>query len=196
MLVQGFVAITKDKWRENCCGLGLFYSSKLQRESKPYMNFFYEALGDMEIEQLVDPAISPNNIAIPWMNEGHLEKAIAFYHKANLTEKKNKAAFCENKKKLVMLHFKIKNKTDMAIVEYFGNLAKELLEGKLNWLLVNLSCPVRFIFPSYKQIRMRMSASKSTSEKLGFVNKIVDINGNSRNAGEDSDLCQTYDICS
>ena len=100
----------------------------------------------VEIEQLVDPTISPNNIAIPWMNEGHLEKAIASYHKANLTEKKNKAeqAFRENKKKLVMLHFKIENKTDTAIVEYFGNLAKELLEGKLSWLLMNLSCPDRF----------------------------------------------------
>lgn len=195
-LCQNLLSLAKDKWRENCCELGLFYSSKLQRESKPYINFFYEALGDMEIEQLVDPTISPNNIAIPWMNEGHLEKAIAFYHKANLTEKKNKAeqAFRENKKKLVMLHFKIENKTDTAIVEYFENLTKELLEGKLSWLLMNLSCPNRFLFPSYEQIRMRMSASKSTAEKLGFVNKIVDINGNNRNAGEGFDLRQSYDI--
>ena len=59
---------------------------------------------------------------------------------------------------------------------------------------MNLSCPDRFLFPFYEQIRMRMSASKSTAEKLGFVNKIVDINGNSRNAGEGFDLRQTYDI--
>lgn len=93
-----------------------------------------------------------------------------------------------------MLHFKIENKTDTAIVEYFENLTKELLEGKLSWLLMNLSCPNRFLFPSYEQIRMRMSASKSTAEKLGFVNKIVDINGNNRNAGEGFDLRQSYDI--
>ena len=196
LLCQDLLPLAKDKWREDCCELGLSYSSKLQRGSKPYMNFFYEALGDMEIEQLVDPTISPNNIAIPWMNEGHLEKAIAFYHKVNLTEKKNKVeqVFRENKKKLVMPHFKIENETNTAIVEYFGNLAKELLEGELSRLLVNLSYPVRFLFPSYEQIRMRISTSKSTTEEHGFVNKIVDINGNSKNAGEDFDLRQTYDI--
>ena len=40
---------------------------------------------------------------------------------------------------MVMLHFKIEKKTDKKIVEYFGNLEKELLEGKLSWLLENLS---------------------------------------------------------
>ena len=53
---------------------------------------------------------------------------------------------------MVMLHFKIEKKTDKKIVEYFGNLEKELLEGKLSWLLENLSCPDRFLFPSYEQI--------------------------------------------
>ena len=105
-------------------------------------------------------------------------------------------AFRENKKKMVMLHFKIEKKTDKKIVEYFGNLEKELLEGKLSWLLENLSCPVRFLFPSYEQIRLRMSASKSTVEKLGFENKIMDINGNSQDAGKDFDLRQKYGICS
>ena len=79
------MSLVKDRWRENCCELGLFYSSKIQGEAKPYMNFFYEALGDMEMGQLVDPATAPNNIAIPWMNEGHSQKAIAFYQKAGLT---------------------------------------------------------------------------------------------------------------
>lgn len=51
------------------------------------MNFFYEALGDMEMGQLVDPATAPNNIAIPWMNEDHSQKAMAFYQKAGLTKK-------------------------------------------------------------------------------------------------------------
>ena len=35
-----------------------------------------------------------------------------------------------------------------------------------------------------------MSASKSTVEKLGFENKIMDINGNSKDAGKDFDLRQ------
>lgn len=195
-LCKDLLSLAKDRWREDCCELGLFYSSKLKGNAKPYMNFFYEALGDMEIELLVDPATDPNNIVIPWMNKAHLEKAIAFYQKAGLTKKRNSAehAFRENKKKLVMLHFKVKKKTDQKVVEYFGTLAKELLEGELSWLLMNLSCPVRFMFPSYEQIRERMPKSKSASEKLGFVNKIMDINGNSRDAGEDFDLHQKYGI--
>ena len=32
-LCQNLLSLAKDKWRENCCELGLFYSSKLQRES-------------------------------------------------------------------------------------------------------------------------------------------------------------------
>lgn len=195
-LCRDLLSTAKDNWRETCCELGLFYSSKLQGESKLYMNFFYEALGDIKMDMFIDPATAPDNIAIPWMNEGHLEKAITFYHKANLTEKRSRAeqVFRENKKKMVMLHFKIEKKTDKKIVEYFGRLEKELLEGKLSWLLMNLSCPVRFLFPSYEQIRMRMSASKSTAEKLGFVNKTVDINGNSRFAGADFNLHQKYGI--
>ena len=195
-LCKDLLSLAKDRWREDCCELGLFYSSKLKGNAKPYMNFFYEALGDMEIELLVDLATDPNNIVIPWMNKAHLEKAIAFYQKAGLTKKRNSAehAFRENKKKLVMLHFKVKKKTDQKVVEYFGTLAKELLEGELSWLLMNLSCPVRFMFPSYEQIRERMPKSKSASEKLGFVNKLMDINGNSRDAGEDFDLHQKYGI--
>lgn len=98
---KDLLSLAKDNWRETCCELGLFYSSKLQGESKSYMNFFYEALGDMEMGQLVDPATAPNNIAIPWMNEDHSQKAIAFYQKAGLTQKRNRAelAFRENKKK-------------------------------------------------------------------------------------------------
>lgn len=39
-----------------------------------------------------------------------------------------------------------------------------------------------------------MSESSSTAEKLGFMNKILDINGNSRDAGKDFDLHQKYGI--
>ncbi len=195
-LCKELLSLAKDRWRENCCELGLFYSSKLQRHAKPYMNFFYEVLGDMEMGQLVDSTTAPNNIAIPLMNEVHLEKAIAFYQKAGLTDKRNKAekAFQENKKKVLIPHFKIKKKIDKQIDKYFESLAKELLEGKLSWLLVNLSYSIRFLFPSYEQIRERTSESKSIADKFGFVNKIVDINGNCREAGEDFDLRQKYDI--
>lgn len=195
-LCKDLLPLTNDGWRENCCKFGLFFASKFQGQAKPYMIFFYEALGDMEMEQLKDPATDPNNIAIPLMNEGHLEKAMAFYQEGRLIEKRNKAEqmFRENKKKVVIPHFKIEKKTDEQVVKYFEKLAKELLEGKLSWLLLNLSCPVRFLFPSYKQIRDRMPEREATMEDLGFVNKVVDINGNSRNAGDDFELRQKYDI--
>lgn len=195
-LCKDLLSLAKDNWRETCCELGLFYSSKLQRESKSYMNFFYEALGDMEMGKLVDPITTPNNIAIPWMNQSHLEKAIVFYQKAGMAEKRNRAeqTFRENKKKLVMLQFKIGNIADSSIIEYFEHLGKELLEGELRWLLVNLSCPVRFLFPSYEQILEQIPERKSTTEELGFVNKIVDINVNSRDAGNNFDLRQKYNL--
>ena len=195
-LCKELFPITKDGWRENCCMLGLFYASKLQDKAKPYLSFFYESLGDLEMAQLVNPATEPNNIAIPLMNENHFEKALEFYQKAGLSEKRNKAEqkFRENKKNVVIPSFKVKRKTDKRVVKYFRDLATELLEGKLSWLLANLSMPVRFLFPSYEQICKLMPKSKSTAEDLGFVNKIMDINGNSRNAGEDFDLYQKYDI--
>ena len=37
---KDLLSLVKDNWRETCCELGLFYSSKLQGESKSYMNFF------------------------------------------------------------------------------------------------------------------------------------------------------------
>ena len=195
-LCKELFPITKDGWRENCCMLGLYYASKLQDKAKPYLSFFYESLGDLEMALLVDPATEPNNIAIPLMNENHLEKAMEFYQKAGLSEKRNNAEqkFRENKKNVVIPSFKVKRKTNKMVVKYFGDLATELLEGKLSWLLANLSMPVRFLFPSYEQICKLMPKSKSTAEDLGFVNRVMDINGNSRNAGEDFDLYQKYDI--
>jgi len=195
-LCKELLPLAKDGWRENCCKLGLSFASKFQGQAKLYITFFYEALGDMEMEQLKDPATEPNNIAIPLMNESHLEKAMAFYQEAGLIEKRNRAeqVFRENKKKVVIPHFKIEKKTDEQVVKYFENLAKDLLEGKLSWLLLNLSCPMRFLFPSYKQMHERMPERDTTMEDLGFVSKVVDINGNSRKAGDDFELRQKYDI--
>ena len=186
----------KDGWREDCCKLGLYYSSKLQGQAKPYMSFFYEKLGDLEMAQLKDPTTEPNNIAIPLMNEVHLENAMMYYQEAGLTVKRNKAEriFRKNKKEVKMPHFKIEKKIDEQVARYFGNLAKELLEGELSWLLTNLSYPVRFLFPSLEQLRNRTSDRECTLEELGIANRVMDINGNSRNAGEDFELRQKYDI--
>ena len=38
--------------------------------------------------QLVDPATAPNNIAIPWMNEDHSQKAMAFLSEGGVDPKK------------------------------------------------------------------------------------------------------------
>ena len=196
-LCKELLPLTTDGWRESCCELGLFYASKLQNLAKPHTSFFYEILGDMEMEQLQDPAVEPNNIAIPLMNDGHLEKAMGFYQKAGLTEKRNTAEqkFRENKKKVVIPHIKIERKTNKQVVNYFENLAKDLLEGKLSWLLINLALPVRFMFPSFKQIRERMPDNNPTTiEELGLENTIMDINGNNRKAGIDFDMQQKYDL--
>lgn len=187
---------TKDGWREGCCEAGLFYASKLQNGAKEYKAFFYEALGDMEMERLTDPESNPKNIAIPHMNDGHLEKAMAYYQEAGLMEKRNVAekAYRENKKRLVYPHFKIEKKTNEQVVKYFSALKKELMEGELSWLMLNLSLPVRFLFPSYQMIREKMPEGDTTLEELGFANKLKDINGNTRNADEDFELRQKYDV--
>ena len=187
---------TKDGWREGCCEAGLYFASKLQNGGKEFKTSFYESLGDMEMEQLTDPATNPRNIAIPHMNDSHLEKAMAFYHKAGALEKRNDSEkmYRENKKKLVYPHYKYEKKTDEQVVKYYQALKKELMEGKLSWLLVNLSLPVRFLFPSYQLIRERMPERTTTLEDFGFVNRQKDINGNSRDADGDFELRQRYDV--
>lgn len=188
--------LTRDGWRKGCCEAGLFYAAKLQDGGMKYKSFFYEAMGDMEMERLTDPNTDPNNIAIPHTNEGHLENAMAYYQEAGTTEKRNAAerAYRENKKKLVYPRFKIEQKADEHVVKYYSELKEELINGKLSWLLVNLSLPVRFLFPSYQLIREKMPEKDTSLEELGFVNKLKDINGNTRNAGNDFDLEQKYDV--
>ncbi|MFR7467090.1 MAG: hypothetical protein ACLUVG_23630 [Phocaeicola vulgatus] len=85
----------------------------------------------MEMGQLVDPATAPNNIAIPWMNEDHSQKAMAFYQKAGLTQKRNRAelAFRENKKKMVMLHFKIERKQIRRLLSILATWKRNYLKG-------------------------------------------------------------------
>jgi hypothetical protein len=196
IICKELLPLTKDGWCEGCCEVGLFYASKLQSAGKPYKIFFYEFLGDMEMERLKDPSTEPNNIAIPHMNEVHLEKAMAFYQEAGLNKKRNAAekAFRENKKKLIYLHYNFQKKTDKQVVQYFESLKKELVEGKLSWLLLNLAMPIRFMFPSYQKIQELMPEKETTFEDLGIANKLKDINGNTKNADKDFESRQKYEV--
>lgn len=196
LLCKDLFPLTKDGWRKDCCSIGLYYTSKLQNGKKQYIKFFYELLGDIEMEQLKDPISDKNNIAIPHMNDSHLEKAMAFYQKAGTTKKRNEAekTYRENKKKLIYPHFRFQQKTNEKVVAYFKLLKKELLEGRLCMMLMNLAYPVRFMFPSYQLVRKHMTKRVSPLEELGFVNKFKDINGNTKYADYDFDIRQKYDI--
>lgn len=196
LLCKDLFPLTKDGWREACCTIGLHYASKLQNRGMQYIKFFYELLGDIEMEQLKDPVSDKNNIAIPHMNDSHLEKAMAFYEKAGSTKKRNNVEkICrENKKKLIYPQFRVQQKTNEKVVEYFNLLKKELLEERLCLMLMNLSCPVRFMFPSYQLIKEYISKQVSTWEQLGFENQFKDINGNTKNADKEYDMRQKYGV--
>lgn len=196
LLCKELFPLTKNGWREACCTIGLHYASKLHNGGMQYIKFFYELLGNIEMEQLIDPASDKNNIAIPHMNDSHLEKAMSFYEKAGSTKKRNEAEkiYRDNKKKLIYPQFRFQQKTNEKIVEYFNLLKKELLEGRLRLMLMNLSCPVRFMFPSYQLIREYIPKQVSTLEQLGFENKFKDINGNTKNADKEFDMRQKYGV--
>lgn len=196
VLCKELLPQTKDGWRESCCVAGIHYANRLQKQGKGYHDYFYESLGDMEIEQITDPDTNPKNIAIPHMNDSHLEKAMLFYQEAGAKDKRKEAekAYHENKKKLIYPVFRFETKTNEQVVRYFMSLKKELLEGKMSWMMANLSFPVRFIFPSLRIIKERMPENRHTAEQLGFVNKKKDINGNTQNADVDFEVWQKYDI--
>ena len=187
---------TKNSWRESCCEAGIHYANKLQKQGISYHDFFYESLGDMEMEHVAVPETDPKNIAIPHMNDAHLEKAMLFYQEAGAKEKRKGAekAYRENKKKLIYPVFRFETKTNEQVLRYFLSLKKELLEGNISWMMANLSLPARFIFPSLRLIKERMPDNCQTAELLGFVNKKKDINGNTQNADDDFDVWQKYDI--
>lgn len=195
-LCKDLLPLTQDSWREKCCELGLYYASKIEGRSQPYIKFFYESLGDMEMEQLTESDTRPNNIAVPLMNEGHLEKAMEYYQEAGNEEKRNEAerVFRENKKRVIIPYYRFEKKTDEHVVEYYRSLVKELVEGKTSWLLSNLSLPVRFLFPSHELIREWMKEREPMVEEIGFENRVVDINGNSRKADDNFDWLQKYSI--
>ena len=190
------LSFAPEHWDEKCCEIGLHYAAKLQAKGKPYTVYFNEALGDIQMEQLVDTITEPNNIALPHLNDHHLEKAMQYYKDAGATAKYLDAEqkYTANKKNLKYLHFVSSTETNNQVVDYFHELNEGLLKGKFSFLMWNLVIPVRYLFPSLKMIRERMSDDSSTTRQFGFTNRIKDINGNSQDAGSDFQAWKKYEV--
>lgn len=183
-------------WNEKCCEIGLHYTLKLQAEGKSYIAYFNEALGDIEMALLVDIASDPSNIALPHLNDSHLEKAIHYYKEAGSTAKMLEAQrqYTSNKKNLKYFHFVSSKRTDKRVVEYFRLLNESLLNDKFSFLMWNLVAPVQYIFPSLKLIKEKMGVAENTTNQFGFLDRIKDINGNSQDAGDNFQVWKKYEL--
>lgn len=186
---------TTEHWTEICCSIGLHYAAKIQAKGKSYADYFNEAMGDMEMAQLVDIAFEPNNIALPHMNDSHLERAMLYYKDAGATEKMLDAQkkYNANKKNLKYLRFVSTKETSNDVVTYYHQLNENILNDEFSHLMWNLSNPVRFLLPSIKMIKERMTDEMATTEQSGFEDKIKDINGNTQDAGEDFRFWRMYE---
>jgi len=186
---------TTEHWTEICCSIGLHYAAKIQAKGKSYADYFNEAMGDMEMAQLVDIASEPNNIALPHMNASHLERAMLYYKDAGATEKMLDAQkkYNANKKNLKYLRFVSTKETNNDVVTYYHQLNENILNDEFGHLMWNLSNPVRFLLPSIKMIKERMTDEMATTEQSGFEDKIKDINGNTQDAGEDFRFWRMYE---
>ena len=186
---------TTEHWTEICCSIGLHYAAKIQAKRKSYADYFNEAMGDMEMAQLVDIASEPNNIALPHMNDSHLERAMLYYKDAGATEKMLDAQkkYNANKKNLKYLRFVSTKETNNVVVTYYHQLNENILNDEFSHLMWNLSNPVRFLLPSIKMIKERMTDEMATTEQSGFEDKIKDINGNTQDAGEDFRFWRMYE---
>ena len=186
---------TTEHWTEICCSIGLHYAAKIQAKGKSYADYFNEAMGDMEMAQLVDFASEPNNIALPHMNDSHLERAMLYYKDAGATEKMLDAQkkYNANKKNLKYLRFVSTKETNNDVVTYYHQLNENILNDEFSHLMWNLSNPVRFLLPSIKMIKERMTDEMATTEQSGFEDKIKDINGNTQDAGEDFRFWRMYE---
>lgn len=186
---------TTEHWTEICCSIGLHYAAKIQAKGKSYADYFNEAMGDMEMAQLVDIASEPNNIALPHMNDSHLERAMLYYKDAGATEKMLDAQkkYNANKKNLKYLRFVSTKETNNDVVTYYHQLNENILNDEFSHLMWNLSNPVRFLLPSIKMIKERMTDEMATTEQSGFEDKIKDINGNTQDAGEDFRFWRMYE---
>ncbi|MBQ7071741.1 MAG: DUF4209 domain-containing protein, partial [Bacteroidales bacterium] len=71
---------------------------------------------------------------------------------------------------------------------------ENLLNGKFSFLMWNLVFPVQYIFPSLTIIKEKMNGDENTTEQLGFSDRLKDINGNSRDAGDDYQVWQKYEV--
>lgn len=182
-------------WKDRCCDLGLFFSAKLQDRGGAHVSYFYEALGDFHVAQLVDITSDTNNIALPHINDGHLEKAMFYYKEAGVTSKMLEAQklYASNKKNLRYFHFVSKVKTNPQVVAYFQKLNDDLINGDFSTLMWNLACPYQYLFPSLKTIKERMSVDIKPSEIPGFSDRIKDINGNSQDADVNFQLWRYYE---
>lgn len=169
-------------WNENCCKLGLFFAAKIQSKGKPYVSLFNETLGDIEMAKLKNPESDPNNIAIPHMNDTYLEKAMKYYKDSGSTKKMNEASrlYTANRKKLKYMSISFSKKTDDRIVAHYKALCEELINGSVSDLLLNLTIPERFVFPSLKALSEIPQSQQTTWESIGFVDKQKDINGNTQ----------------
>lgn len=185
-----------ERWDEKCCEIGLHFAAKLQAKGKPYISYFNEALGDMQMAKLVDITSELNNIALPHLNDSHLEKAMQYYKVAGSTVKYLDAEhqYTFNKKNLRYLHFMSSKETNKSVVEYYHQLNDNLLNGKFSYLMWNLVIPVQYLFPSLKMIRERMPDGDFSQDQFGFSDRIKDINGNSQKAGEDFQTWKKYEV--
>lgn len=188
--------LSAESWYEKCCTIGLHYAAKLQAKGKQLANFFNEALGDMQMSQLVDITSEPNNIALPHLNDNRLEKAMLYYKAAGATSKLLDAQrqYTANKKQLKYIHFVSSKKTNEQVIAYFQQLNESLLNGKFSNLMWNLVIPVQLFFPSLKMVKEYMSEDKTATNIWGFSDRIKDINGNSQEAEEDFRVWQKYEI--
>lgn len=182
-------------WKDRCCEIGLFFSAKLQDRKKEHVSYFYEALGDIQITQLVDITSDANNIALPHINDSHLEKAMFYYKEAGVTAKmlETQKLYASNKKNLRYIHFESRVKTNSEVVAYFQKLNNDLLNGDFSSLMWNLVCPVQYLFPSLKLIKERMTADEKSTKTPCFSDRIKDINGNSQDADVDFQLWRYYE---
>lgn len=173
---------TQDRWKERCCQLGLFYAVKIQDKGKTYIAFFNELLGDFEFAKYRNPDEDPNNILIPHENDSCLEKSMRYYKIAGAINKMKQVGklYSSNKKKLRYIPISSSMETDKRVIDYFTSLEKELMYRELPYLLSSLVIPDIFLFPSIDVIVERTSG-KSSTELLGFEEKLKDINGNTQN---------------
>ena len=194
-ICKQLLPLTSKYWKERCCKIGLHYAAKLQVNGKYYVAFFKETLGDIEMSNLFDITSAPNNIALPHINDGFLEKAMQYYKEAGTKEKFLDAQkkYVLNKRNLKYITIETSVETNKKTVDYFCQLNEKLMKAKFDDLMWNLVWPKNYLFPSHKLIREHIPEDVSKEDL--FSDKIKDINGNTKDAGVDYKYRQLYEVC-